>query len=52
MIVKEPINVPLMTIEDRLDFDNRPKLSEEEKKALEHKLVKPNVQIPDDWVID
>jgi hypothetical protein len=52
MRIEKPINIPLMTIEDRLDFDNRPKLTEEEKKQLAHKLVKPNVQIPDDWVVD
>lgn len=52
MIVKEPINIPLMTIEDRLDFDNRPKLTQKEKDRLAHKLVKPDIQIPEDWVVD
>jgi len=52
MRIEKPIDLPLMTIEDRLDFDNRPKLTEQEKERLAHKLVKPNINIPEDWVVD
>lgn len=55
MIIDTPIVIPLMTIEERLDFieSRKPKLSDEEfKKHWESKPKFPNGVEMSQWVID